>query len=143
MDCLFGVDGAPEAARRTRLKSAAPLIVFDKGCWHAEMRHRANATALAQEHLAKLGLADRDGMLQHSLEHWLQLTGRTTDNLKNLRGRGLLFQRLAELARARLYIVEQPYILDRDDGLIGEGFEQCDLLVRERPDLHPAYQDRA
>jgi hypothetical protein len=37
--------GSASAARRTRLKSALPLIVFDKCCWHPEMRHRANATA--------------------------------------------------------------------------------------------------
>src|SRR4029453_18724817 len=36
---------APEAARPPRLKSALPLIVFDKCCWHPELRHRANATA--------------------------------------------------------------------------------------------------
>jgi hypothetical protein len=91
MDCLFGVDGVPEAARRTRLKSPAPLIVFDKGCWHPEMRNRANATALAQEHLTKFGLADRDGMLQHRLEHRLKFSRRTGNDTQHLRGRGLLF----------------------------------------------------
>ena len=97
MDCLFGVDGAPEAARRTRLKNAAPLIVLDKCCWHPEMRHRANATALAQEHLAKLGLADRDGMLQHGLEHRLQLARRAANDTEDLGCRSLLLQRLSSL----------------------------------------------
>jgi hypothetical protein len=96
MDCLFCVDSVPEAASRTRLKSAAPLIVFDKCCWHAEMRHRANATALAQEHLAKFGLADRDGMLQHRLEYWLQLTRRAADYAQHLGGCCLLFECLGE-----------------------------------------------
>ena len=93
----FGVDGAPEAARRTRLKNAAPLIVFDKCCWHPEMRHRANATALAQKHLAKLGLADRDGMLQHRLEHRLELAGRAANDTEDLGCRSLLLQRLSSL----------------------------------------------
>jgi hypothetical protein len=54
------------------------------------MRHRANATAIAQEHLAKLGLGDRDCLLQHRLEHRLKLSGRTGDELEHLRGRRLL-----------------------------------------------------
>src|SRR5438477_12803520 len=37
-------------------------------------------------------------------------------------------QRLAQL-------IEQAGILDRDDGLVGEVFDQLDLLIRERPNL--------
>ena len=32
---------------------------------------------------------------------------------------------------ASLRLVEQPHILDRDHGLVGEGLQQLDLLVRE------------
>src|SRR5262245_20054505 len=106
MDCLFGVNGAPKAARRTWLKSAAPLIVFDKCCWHSEMRHRANATAIAEEHLAKLGLTHRDGMLQHRLEHRLKLTGRTGDDLEYLRRGGLPLKRLGKIVRALAQLIE-------------------------------------
>ena len=38
-----------------------------------------------------------------------------------------------KLARARLHLVEQPHVLDRDHRLVGEGGEQLDLLVGERP----------
>ena len=58
--------------------------------------------------------------------------GEAADDLKNLRGRGLLLQRLREVARPRLHFVEQPHIADGDHGLIGEGLQQCDLLVAER-----------
>ena len=54
---------------------------------------------------------------------------------EHLRGRGLLLQRLGELARARLHLVEQPRVLDRDHGLVGEGLDQLDLLVGKGPHL--------
>ena len=38
-------------------------------------------------------------------------------------------------SRARLHLVEQPHVLDRDHRLVGEGREQLDLLVGERLNL--------
>ena len=32
-----------------------------------------------------------------------------------------------------LHLVEQPHVLDRDHGLVGEGLHQLDLLLREGP----------
>ena len=58
--------------------------------------------------------------------------GRRRDDLQHLRGRGLLLQRLGQLARARLHLVEQPHVLDSDHRLVGEGLDQLDLLVGER-----------
>ena len=49
--------------------------------------------------------------------------------LQHLRGRGLLLQRFV------VELVEQPRVLDGDDGLGGEVLDQLDLLVGERPDL--------
>ena len=43
--------------------------------------------------------------------------------------RGLVFERLLQLALARLLRLEQPRVLDGDDGLVGEGLDQLDLLV--------------
>ena len=37
-----------------------------------------------------------------------------------------------EFLRARLYIVEQPHVFDRDHGLVSESLHQLDLLVGER-----------
>ena len=81
---------------------------------------------------AELGLADARRVRQHGLEHRLQLAGRARDDLQHLGGRGLLLQRLGQLARARLHLVEQPHVLDRDHRLVGEGGDQLDLLVGER-----------
>jgi hypothetical protein len=53
--------------------------------------------------------------------------------LQNLGGRGLLLQCLRQFARARLHLVKQPHVLDRDHRLVGEGGGELDLLGGERP----------
>jgi len=42
-----------------------------------------------------------------------------------------------------LQIPEEARIFDGDHGLVGKGFEQPDLTVREGADLHPSNQDRS
>ena len=49
---------------------------------------------------------------------------RAADDLQHLGGGGLPLQRF-------LRLVEQPHVLDRDHGLVGEGLQQRDLLVAE------------
>ena len=44
-----------------------------------------------------------------------------------------MLARLRELAALVLDFVEQPHVLDRDHRLVGEGRDQLDLLVGERP----------
>jgi hypothetical protein len=91
-------------------------------------------SVLVDLQVAEIGLADAGCVLQHGLEHRLELAGRSADDLEHLGGRGLLLQRLGELAGARLDLVEQPHVLDRDHRLVGEGGDQVDLLLRERLD---------
>ena len=52
--------------------------------------------------------------------------------LEHLAGRGLIFEGCLKLALARLLRLEQPRVLDGDDGLVGEGLDKLDLLVGER-----------
>ena len=68
--------------------------------------------------------------LRNRLEHRLHIVGRTGDHLQDVGGRGLPLQRL-------LRLVEQPHVLDGDHRLVGEGLQQLDLLLGERPDLLP------
>jgi hypothetical protein len=49
---------------------------------------------------AELGLADASRILQHRLEHRLQLARRTTNDAQHLRRRSLLLQRLGEIVGA-------------------------------------------
>ena len=39
--------------------------------------------------------------------------------------------------------MEQPYVLNRDDRLIGKGFKQLDLALREGPEIGAANADNA
>ena len=47
-------------------------------------------------------------------------------------GGAQILKRRGQFARARLDLVEQPHVLDRDDSLVGECRDQLDLLVGER-----------
>ena len=74
---------------------------------------RPKPIGLGQPQEPELGLADADRILQHGLEHRLEVARRARDDLQHLRGRRLLLQRLAQF-------VEQARVLDGDDGLAGE-----------------------
>ena len=63
--------------------------------------------------------ARRDG-----LEHRLHVRRRTGDDLEDLGRRRLPLERL-------LGLVEQPRVLDRDHGLVGEGFGERDFVLAE------------
>ena len=52
--------------------------------------------------------------------------------MQDLGGRGLLLKGFLEIVRLGLYLVEQLYVLDCDDSLVGEGLEELDLLFAER-----------
>ena len=81
--------------------------------------------------MPKLASQMRDRIRQHRVKHRLQLAGRAVDDAQDLGGRGLLLQRFAQFARARLHLVEQAGVLDRDHRLVGEVRDQLDLLVGE------------
>src|SRR5262249_34958715 len=66
----------------------------------------------------------------------LQIEGRAADDLEHVGGGGLLLERFTEFA-------EQSCILDGDDGLCGEIFDQLDLLLGERPHFLPVDTDGA
>ncbi len=84
--------------------------------------------------MSLVGLAQPCRRLERGLEHRLQIEGRAADDLEHIGGGGLLLQRFGQLARARLHLVEQPHVLDRNHRLVGEGGDQLDLLVGERFD---------
>src|SRR5262245_61485493 len=67
-------------------------------------------------------------ILRDHVQDRLDISRRAGDDTQNLARRGLLLQRFLEL-------VEQPYILDGDDGLICECFEELDLRWSERTHL--------
>ena len=80
----------------------------------------AEARRIGDHHL---GEAD-DGV-----ERRAQLVAHVGEELR------LVLARELELAALVLDLVEQPHVLDRDHRLVGEGRDQLDLLVGERPHL--------
>ena len=70
-------------------------------------------------------LAKSGGRFDKRIQDGLQVERRTTDDLEHIGSRRLLLQRFAQFAK-------QPRVLDRDDSLSGEVFNQLDLVVGER-----------
>jgi hypothetical protein len=63
------------------------------------------------------------------------MEGRATDDLEYVGGGGLLLQGFAQF-------VQQPSVLDSNDGLGGKIADQLDLLLGERSDLLALDGDR-
>ena len=86
----------------------------------------------------KGGVAKPNGFLQHGGKYRLKITRGTADNLEHLRRCCLLLQRFrevgcafGEVGSALTEFVEQPRILNGDDGLSGEVSYKLYLLVIE------------
>src|SRR6516164_739628 len=88
---------------------------------------RAKSISLTKEQVAELSLAEPHGICQNGVKHGLQIAGRARDDLQHLRSCDLLLQRFLKLAFTRLLGLEQPSILDSDDGLIGKGLNKSNL----------------
>ena len=98
--------------------------------------------ALEQHQAAELGVADAGGILQHGVEHRLQLTGRAGDDLEHLVV-AVCCSSDSEIVGALAQFVEQPRVLDGDHRLGGEVRDELDLLVGERSYLLAINPDRA
>ena len=88
-------------------------------------------------------LAQPSGAPYDSLEDRLQVSWRAADDAQDLGGSRLLLQRLGEILVAFLQFLEQPNVLDGDDGLIGESLQELSLRRGERAHLKPANHDSA
>jgi len=76
--------------------------------------HGVARIAVVTENHSSCCAAEPDSRIQESVEHGLQIEGRAANDLEHVGSRGLLLERLAQL-------VEQPRVLDGDNGLVGEG----------------------
>ena len=105
------------------------------GSGNAALSRRLEPVTVIRKQRSKRGPAQPHRLLQHCIEHRRQITGRGIDNLQHLRDRCLLFQRLALLG-------QQPRILQRDHRLMGEAFQQRNLLFGKRTDLKTVRADK-
>src|SRR5262249_42957607 len=113
MDCIVG-HGQLRARLKYRRRGGRRNVTGDE----------TKEICVAKEQTTERSLAKPGRLLQHSLEHRLQLTRRAANNLEHVRGCGLLLERLAQF-------VKQPRILNGDDGLGGEVLHQRLLLIVE------------
>src|SRR5262249_37442746 len=90
-----------------------------------------------------VGLAQPRSSLDQSVEHRLEIESRATDDLENVARRGLVFERLLQIAGAGLQLIEQPSILHRDHRLVGKGAHQFDLPLAKWLDPLPRETNRA
>jgi len=104
---------------------------------------KAEDLPVANADRAAISAAEFDCRRNECAEHRLQIEGRAADDLQHLGGRGLKLQRLRQIARARLHLVEQPHVLDRDDGLVGKGLHEFDLALGEGPRLRAHQREDA
>src|SRR5215831_2683650 len=104
--------------------------------WRGIVNSGGTATvAIVAENHAVLGTANAHGILQQRLKDALEVEHGSADGLEYL-GRGsLLPQRFTQFLGARLHLVEQAHVLDRDQRLVGESGDELDLPVRERLDV--------
>ena len=80
--------------------------------------------------------------LDDGVEHRLHVRRRAADDAEHLGRCGLMLQGFAQFCVALAEFLEQPHVLDRDDGLISEGLEKLDLLFGERPHFRAPNPDR-
>ena len=83
------------------------------------------------------------GALNDGVKHRLHVGRRAADDAEHLGGRGLMLQGLAQFRVAFLQFFEQPHVLDGNDGLVCEGLQQSDLLLREWADCGAPDQNNA
>src|SRR5262249_18007896 len=104
------VEDTGRATRRNRIA----LAISGPSLRCIVQRNVPEYIAFVEQQVAEAGLADANSVLKHCPENWLQFTRPTADDLEHIRGGGLLLQRFTEIARARLHLVEQPHVLNRD-----------------------------
>src|SRR5215469_16417954 len=91
--------------------------------------HHASLPAID---ISKVRVADSHGTLQHSLKNRLQFPWKARNDLQHFRSRCLALKRISEIGRALTQLIQQPRVLDGDDGLGCKVLNQLDLFVRER-----------
>ena len=101
---------------------------------HPIGRAQAELLSRAAEHIDRACIRARqlNRLGYDRLQHHVEIK-RRIDRLADFPERLQFADRACKLGRARLHFLEETDILDRDHGLVGEGGEQLDLLLVERP----------
>src|SRR5262249_37929957 len=113
------------------------------GCWYAtKMSPDCHHVLLAQSQHDVIDSTNPGGALYDCIEHRLHVSGRAADDTEHLGRSRLMLQCFPQFCIALLDLLKHPHVLDGDDGLSRESFEQFDLLLGERADLRAADMNR-
>ena len=110
---------------------------FGVGCRDAVHCRRRECAVLVQVERTEVRFAKTCRIRQHAFKYRRKFTWRTRYDAQHLRRRGLLLQQLGEVSRSLPQLIEQPRILDGDDGLSRKVLQQSNLLVSEWANLLP------
>src|SRR5262245_28000788 len=105
--------------------------------------HEAQTIAKHLKDRGVMRIAQSRCGLDQRIEYFLHVERRPADDLQNIGGGRLLLESLREVALACLLRLEQPSVLDGDDGLVGEGFEKVDLMPWNASYLRSCHGKRA
>src|SRR5262249_6910621 len=121
-DCSSAGDSS--AARRNR-QGLNEALVFGRV---SRVGYQSVELSFAAENESHRGIAEMRSGLDERVQNRLELRHRSADDLEHIGGSGLLLQRFAQL-------IQEPGVLDGDDGLLREVRDQFDLLIGEWPDF--------
>jgi hypothetical protein len=107
------------------------LSFTERNADRSGVRTRHDYVAVAEHDSRIQRLAQASRARNHRVQHRLNVGWRAAYHAQDVGRGGLLFQRFRQIIRALAQFVEQPRILDGDDGLAGEACHQLDLLIGE------------
>src|SRR4030095_16986839 len=116
------------------------LVALWIGHFH---RGQVDQFSIVELHLAIGSVAETTRAPGDDLEHWLDVGLGLADSTQYLTCGRLPGDGLCQFGVARFQLLEQPDVLDRDDGLVGERLEELDLLVRKESGFSLTYDDDA
>ena len=88
-----------------------------------------------------VGVTQSRCLFHDALEHGIEVARVGADQLQDLGGRGLEFERLRQVVVAFLDLAEETGVLDGDRSLVGERFQECDLFGGVPAGVGPAERD--
>src|SRR5262245_16228061 len=136
-------DGAPYEAVRSRGKREDGPE--DLELWLRYLAVRVDGDLLTVEEMetAKGGVAQPHSPTDDRIEYWLSVGRGARNDLKDVTGGRLPFESLSQVAVSFVEFSKQPHVLNRDDGLVGEGLEQGDLVGGEAARFAACHRDRS
>ena len=122
-------------SRIQRYCGSSILISKRRNGYGTEMSPRNHSVTLAESQHHVINPTNPRGAFDDGIKDRLHVRGRAADDAEHLCRRRLMLQGLAQFCVALLDLLEQPHVLDGDDGLVGKGLEKCDLFLRKGTDL--------